>query len=163
MWCRRDGWTFSLPLNVREFTSWGPLNARGRPIQRKKGATFIAFLDALRSLDYTVDFRILNAANYGDPTTRERLFILARRGKRVHWPEPSHAPPEDHGHFGKRLAPWRTAREIIDWSIPGSSIFDRKRSEMRKTLMTGKTCVGDLRLAPDESGRFAHMTDGGAS
>lgn len=113
--------------NVKEFQGWGPLGANGRPMKSRVGETFHAFLNALRSLGYAVDFRVLNAADYGDPTTRERLFIMARRArKKIHWPEPTHSRDGDPTLFGKRDR-WKAAREIIDWNIKGESIFTRKR------------------------------------
>lgn len=113
--------------NVREFRSWGPIGSDGRPLKSKRGETYQAFLTSLRSLGYTVEDRVLNAADYGDPTTRERLFILARRGgRKILWPEATHSSSTEESLFGK-LQPWKPAREIIDWSIPGSSIFGRKR------------------------------------
>lgn len=108
--------------NVAEFQSWGPLTRRGKPVKRRKGDTFRAFLKALEAMGYAVDYRICNAADYGDATTRRRLFIQARRNRRISWPDPSHA-----GH-------WRAAREIIDWSIKGESIFTRKRPLKPNTL-----------------------------
>jgi DNA (cytosine-5)-methyltransferase 1 len=118
--------------NVPEFTSWGPIGANGRPLKSRKGETFSAFIQALVSLNYRVEYRILNAADYGDPTTRRRLFILARRGTRaIRWPEPSHANAADL--FGDRV-PWRAAREIIDWSHRGESIFTRKRPLAARTI-----------------------------
>ncbi len=110
--------------NVPEFLSWGPLGSDGKPLESRKGESFKAFVHALESLGYTVDWRLLCAADYGDPTTRTRLFVQAVRGRgRIVWPEPTHA--ETPGLFGR--APWRTAREVIDWTIPGTSIFDRAR------------------------------------
>ena len=110
--------------NVPEFTSWGPLGADGRPMPSKKGETFQAFVSALKSLGYRVDWRILCAADYGDPTTRRRMFLQAVRGKnRISWPEMSHSDTADLFNS----SPWRPAREIIDWSIPGESIFSRKK------------------------------------
>jgi len=120
--------------NVKEFQSWGPLDKRGRPMKSRKGETFRAFIIALESLGYKVDFRVLNAAYYGDPTTRERLFIIARRGNRkINWPDPTHTPDGSSNLFGK-TKPWRTAREIIDWSIPGQSIFSRKKPLSQNTM-----------------------------
>ena len=111
--------------NVREFKTWGPLGADGRPLKSKRGHTYNAFLDALRALGYTVEDRILNAANYGDPTTRERLFIMARRGgRKIVWPVQTHGSDP----LFKKLKPWNAARGIIDWSIPGDSIFTRNGS-----------------------------------
>jgi DNA (cytosine-5)-methyltransferase 1 len=119
--------------NVREFRDWGPLRLDGQPYKGRKGETYQAFLNVLRSLGYTVEDRVLNAANYGDPTTRERLFILARRGKkRITWPEPTHAAsPETLFGTCER---WRAAREIIDWQLPGQSIFNRKKPLSPKTM-----------------------------
>jgi DNA (cytosine-5)-methyltransferase 1 len=110
--------------NVPEFLNWGPLGADGKPLKSHRGDTFRAFVTALESMGYKVEWRLLCAADYGDPTTRTRLFVQAARGgARVVWPEPSHA--KNPGLFATQL--WRAAREIIDWSIPGQSIFDRKR------------------------------------
>jgi DNA (cytosine-5)-methyltransferase 1 len=111
--------------NVPEFLSWGPLDAAGRPIQNQKGKTFRAFISSLRSLGYTVDWKILCAADYGDPTTRRRLFIQAVKGrKRIMWPQITHIDGTEN-LLGYQ--PWRPARDIIDWSIPGTSIFDRRK------------------------------------
>jgi DNA (cytosine-5)-methyltransferase 1 len=111
--------------NVPEFLSWGPLDATGHPIQNQKGKTFRAFISSLRSLGYTVDWKKLCAADYVDPTTRRRLFIQAAKGrKRILWPQITHMDgPENLMGY----QPWRPARDIIDWSIPGTSIFDRKK------------------------------------
>jgi DNA (cytosine-5)-methyltransferase 1 len=109
---------------VPEFVSWGPLGADGKPLKSGRGKTFEAFVSALRALGYKVDWRVLCAADYGDPTTRRRLFLQAvRGGARILWPEPTHSVGPDL--FGRQ--PWRAAREIIDWSIRGQSIFDRRR------------------------------------
>ncbi|MDD5303092.1 MAG: DNA cytosine methyltransferase [Elusimicrobia bacterium] len=110
--------------NVPEFLTWGPLGSDGRPLKSKKGESFRAFVSALQSLGYKVDWRLLCAADYGDPTTRTRFFLQAVRGRgRISWPEPTHA--ETPGLFGR--APWRPAREVIDWSLRGDSIFNRAR------------------------------------
>lgn len=121
--------------NVPEFRDWGPLDADGHKIKRLKGKTFLQYIRTIRSLGYNVDHRILKAADYGDPTTRERLFIICRRNHRVVWPEPSHTRTPDQTRFdGQQLKPWRTAREIIDWSIPGESIYGRKRPLAENTM-----------------------------
>lgn len=130
--------------NVREFRDWGPLYPddhpdqakRNRPIPEKKGSFYRNFLRNLRVLGYTVADRLLNAADYGDATTRVRLFIQARKGRRrLTWPEPSHLAPDldSLGLFAD--APrWRPARDIIDWDLPAESIFGRKRPLAPNTL-----------------------------
>lgn len=133
-WCSELHVQNILIENVPEFTSWGPLGANGRPLKSRKGETFKAFIQALISLNYRVDWRILNAADYGDPTTRKRLFIRARRGNRpVQWPEPTHAATCEGELFDDR-ARWRAAREVIDWAHKGASIFGRKRPLAKRTL-----------------------------
>lgn len=105
--------------NVSEFQTWGPLNRRRRPIKAKAGITFDRFVAQLRALGYVVEWRTLDAADYGAPTHRKRLFMVMRcDGEAIRWPEPSHGPG--------RL-PYRTAAECIDWTIPCPSIFDRKK------------------------------------
>ena len=106
--------------NVGEFTTWGPLDVDGHPIKERAGETFAEFVAALRRLGYAVDWRVLCAADFGAPTIRKRLFLIARNdGRPVRWPEPTHG--------AGRPLPWRTAAECIDWSIPCPSIFTRKR------------------------------------
>jgi DNA (cytosine-5)-methyltransferase 1 len=123
--------------NVREFANWGPLGATRRPLASKRGETFYSWLKALESLGYSVDYRVLNAADYGGATTRERLFVQARRGKRIVWPEPTHRPPGPEMQrelFECGVKPWRPAREIIDWSLRGESIFRRRKPLAAATM-----------------------------
>lgn len=121
--------------NVPEFLTWGAIDSKGKPMKSKKGATFMAWVEALKSLGYRVEWKTFIAADYGDPTTRKRLFVQAVRGRRkITWPEPTHAKPSDIPHFLKELKPWRGAREIIDWDLPSKSIFTRERPLSPKTL-----------------------------
>lgn len=121
--------------NVPEFMSWGPLGVNGKPLKSKKGETFKAFVSALESLHYRVEFRVLNAADYGDPTCRKRFFLIARKNRRrITWPAPTHAERGYKAQGGKVIAPWVPAREIIDWSLEGKSIFNRKKPLAEKTL-----------------------------
>lgn len=117
--------------NVPEFETWGPIGSNGRPLASKKGQTFSAWLAALESLGYKTDYRLLCAADYGDPTTRTRLFVQAVRGRRkIIWPEATHSKNPDL--LASRR--WTPAREIIDWSLPAGSIFERKKPLSPKTL-----------------------------
>jgi DNA (cytosine-5)-methyltransferase 1 len=121
--------------NVPEFMYWGPLGVNGKPMKSRRGATFQAFKTALESLGYRVDHRVLNAADYGDPTCRNRFFLIARRGnKRIRWPEQTHAADGGRDIFGRETMPWVPVRNIIDWSIHGKSIFNRKKPLVKKTL-----------------------------
>jgi DNA (cytosine-5)-methyltransferase 1 len=113
--------------NVEEFTTWGPLTQDGRPCPRHKGREFRAFVNALQRLGYAVQWRELRACDYGAPTSRKRLFLVARRdGQPIVWPTPTHGPG--------RPQPWRTAAQCIDWSLPCPSIFNRPRPLADATL-----------------------------
>jgi DNA (cytosine-5)-methyltransferase 1 len=119
--------------NVPRFMKWGPLGATGRPIKSRRGETFKAWLHAIEAHGYRVEYRTLIAADYGDATTRERLFVQARKGrKHIDWPTPSHGERPD-SLFG-RVLPWRPASEIIDWSLNGRSIYNRPKPLTAKTL-----------------------------
>lgn len=141
--------------NVVEFLQWGPLHrthtvgcpmfgeratscrARckkkcqfGTPIKTRAGETFRAWEHKIRSKGYSFSYRKLVAWEYGAPTTRERVYIvMLRDGAEFEWPSPTHArvPTPERPNL------WRTAADIIDWSIPAPSIFTRKKPLVHKT------------------------------
>jgi DNA (cytosine-5)-methyltransferase 1 len=110
--------------NVEEFRDWGPLSEEGKPCPERKGQTFRQWEGELKRLGYKVEHRELRACDYGAPTIRKRLFLIARRdGRPIMWPKPTHGDPKSEAVKSGRLKPWRTATEIIDWSLPCHSIF----------------------------------------
>lgn len=140
--------------NVEEFLTWGPIGEDGKPCKERKGETFKAFVDALttglsrnhpaindvkealgdhfnleaveKGLGYQVEWKILKACDYGTPTIRKRLFLIARNDSQpIEWPSPTH---------GEGLLPYKTAADIIDWSIPTRSIFGRKKPLVEATM-----------------------------
>ena len=112
--------------NVEEFQTWGPVR-KGKPVEKLSGQTFHKWLGQLEALGYTVEWRELVAADYGAPTTRKRFFLIARRdGRPIVWPEPTHAPADSPEVKAGLKKPWRSAAEIIDWSLPTPSIFASK-------------------------------------
>lgn len=144
--------------NVIQILQWGPLvckrdKATGRAVRldktvaapgerikvqdqflvpdtKRKGKTWKSFVLSLEALGYVVEWRKLCAADYGAPTTRERLFMIARRdGYPIVWPDPTHAKKATD-----KLQKWRAAAECIDWTIPCPSIFTRKKSLADATL-----------------------------
>lgn len=132
-WCELLRVDSVLVENVPEFLTWGPLTAQMRPVSSRKGETFRAWVAALESLGYRVEWRTLNAADYGDATTRKRLFVQAHRTGPVAWPEPTHARRAGQGLL-RHTQPWRAAREVIDWSLPSASIFGRSKPLSPNTL-----------------------------
>ncbi len=135
--------------NVWQILTWGPLVAKrckhtGRvikmdgtvaargervpvenqqlvPDKRHSGRTWRQFVAALRALGYVVEWRKLVASDYGAGTSRERLFLLARRdGEAIVWPDPSHG---DKPGQQRRVS----AADCLDFAIPCPSIFTRRR------------------------------------
>ena len=118
--------------NVEEFQTWGPVR-KGKPVKSKAGQTFRKWKQQLSDLGYTIDHRELVAADYGAPTSRKRFVLVARcDGKPIVWPERTHAPRDSEEVKSGKLLPWRSAAEIIDWTIPGYSIFDSKKEIMER-------------------------------
>lgn len=120
--------------NVEEFTTWGPLIGN-RPDPTRKGQTFRRFVHALKRYGYRVEWNELRACDYGAPTIRKRFFLVARcDGLPIVWPEPTHGDPSTLFVASGILHPWRTAAEIIDWTIPCPSIYDRKKPLCENTM-----------------------------
>lgn len=134
--------------NVEEFEGWGPLTRSGRPCPKRKGLTFAQFVSQLRALGYGLEWRTLRACDYGTPTIRQRLFLIARcDGGAITWPTPTHGPYPLLGQ-----TPYRTAADVIDWSLPCPSIFDRKKPLADATLR--RIARGIQRFVIDSSQPF---------
>lgn len=131
--------------NVPEFMDWGPLIQKrdkkgnrmykdGEPVMipdpDRKGEIFAAWMNSLRSCGYHVSYAVVNCADYGDPTTRKRFFLLGRRTDAPAFPVFSHDKEARYG-----LKPWIPARDIIDWKYPSTSIFNRKKPLADKTMV----------------------------
>lgn len=157
--------------NVEEFVTWGPLrkikdedgnevlNDDGavlmEPCPLRRGMTFKSFVRALQKHGYAVEWRELRACDYGAPTIRKRLFMIARSdGKPIIWPNPTHGPK------GSGLKPYRTAAECIDWTIETPSIFERARPLAENTMT--RIAKGIKRYVLDAKEPFiVNLTHGG--
>ena len=140
--------------NVEEFQTWGPVR-KGKPVKKLTGQTFRKWLGQLRNLGYSVEWRELVAADYGAPTTRKWFFLIARcDGRPIVWPTPTHAPADSPEVKAGLRKPWRSAAEIIDWSLPTPSIFDTKESIREKYNLTAQRP-----LRPNTMARVARGVD----
>jgi len=119
--CKNTGLVLKLDGSVAEKGERVPVeNQQLVPDKRHSGRTWDQFVAGLRALGYAVEWRKLVAADFGAGTSRERLFLIARRdGEPIVWPEPTHGPG--------RAKPYVAAAECIDFSDLGRSIFDRPR------------------------------------
>lgn len=99
------------------------------------GCHFKRWVSRIKGLGYKLDYRILNAADFGDATTRKRFFLIARKdGQDIEWPAESHSETASPDLFGAGKLPWRAAAECIDWDLKGRSIFNREEPLSKKTL-----------------------------
>ncbi|VVO86511.1 DNA cytosine methyltransferase [Pseudomonas fluorescens] len=100
------------------------------PDPKRRGQTWAVFVTELQKLGYAVEWRVIKACDFGAPTSRERLFMIARcDGQPIVWPEPTHAKNPAKGQ-----KKWRTAAECIDWTVPTKSIFGRPKPLADATL-----------------------------
>lgn len=109
--------------NVEEFMSWGPLDDKGKPISKDKGADYIQWVSNVCSYGYEFEHRILNSADYGAITCRKRFFgIFAKNGLPIVFPIATHSkkPNVNQKH-------WNAVRPALNFSDEGKSIFGRKK------------------------------------
>lgn len=119
--------------NVEEFQDWGRLDEKNRPDPRYKGETFRRFVGQLEKLGYHVEYRLLRACDYGAPTIRKRFFLIARcDGRRIVWPEPTHAAPGSLEVAVGIKKPWVPVADVLDFSLPCPSIFASSKEIMEQ-------------------------------
>jgi len=130
--------------NVEEFQEWGPLKCDGKACELRKGNTFRRFVSQLERLGYRVEWKELRACDYGTPTIRKRLFLIARcDGEQIVWPDPTHANPKNEKVVSGELQPWKTAADCIDWSLVAPSIFDTAAEVKAKHGLTVRRPLRD--------------------
>ena len=100
------------------------------PDPNQRGRTWRRFVALLEGMGYVVEWKVIRACDFGAPTSRERLFMIARcDGQPIVWPEPTHAKNPAKGQ-----QKWKTAADCIDFSDLGKSIFGRKKDLAPATL-----------------------------
>jgi len=122
--------------NVEEFMSWGDLDESGRPISRRRGREYMHWINTICRMGYKHDHRMLNAADFGAYTTRERYFgVFHKPNVAQAWPQPTHARRAQSGNmFADPRHPWRQVADVLDFSDLGRSIFNRSIPIVDKTL-----------------------------
>jgi DNA (cytosine-5)-methyltransferase 1 len=132
--------------NVEEFMSWGDLDENGKPISKDKGRKYLQWVEHVKKYGYTFKHRILNAANYGAYTSRNRFFgIFAKTGLPISFPIQTHVCEAKYTGWTNKygylhlfddipLKRWKPVKEVLDFSDEGESIFTRKKPLSDKTL-----------------------------
>lgn len=119
--------------NVKEFMMWGDLDENGKPISKDAGRCYVNWVHNVCKRGYSFQRRILNAADYGAYTSRERFFgIFAKGNLPIVFPEPTHSKTPEANIFGTTKA-WKPVREVLDLNDAGTSIF-REKPLSEKTL-----------------------------
>lgn len=146
--------------NVEEFITWGPLYEDGSPIAELRGHTFGHWVGRLKAAGYKVQWRELRGCDYGAPTIRKRLFVIARRdGERIVWPKPTHGDPKSAAVRSGKLKPWRIVADCIDWSLPCPSIFDSAAEVFDKHGLRAIRPLADNTMARIARGFKRHVLD----
>lgn len=164
LWGKRVRPRVIIVENVREFVDWGPLIPIGNggylPCKKRKGETFKRWVRELERFGYKVEYRKVRAYIYGAPTIRNRLMVIARRdGVPIVWPEPSRGAPVDPDVIAGKKLPWRTAAEIIDWSLPCPSIFDSSEQIKKKFGLRAKRPLADATMCRIARGVQRYVLD----
>lgn len=159
-WARKRRPSVITLENVEEFKTWGPLapgipgtpETPGQPDPAKKGQTFRTWVQCLQRLGYAVEHRELRACDYGAPTTRKRLFIIARcDGKPIIWPEATHgkehtdsirpASSLDEGKCANNRSGSGDGNEIAA-SKPRAHVHVASKSQRREVRTGVSSCRG---------------------
>ncbi|MDM9644493.1 DNA cytosine methyltransferase [Rhizobium sp. S163] len=163
LWAERAKPDVIIMENVEEWKEWGPLIETDRglmPCPDSRGQTFQKWCKAMKRAGYKLQHRELRACDYGAPTIRKRLFVIARRdGQPIVWPTPTHGAPTDLDVIAGRKQPWRTAAEIIDWSLPCPSIFDTSAEVMAKHGLRAIRPLADATMARVARGTKRYVLD----
>ena len=145
--------------NVEEFQTWGPVGNDGKPIPELAGQTFEDWVKRLKTAGYKVEWRISRACDYGAPTIRRRLLVIASRLGKPQWPEPTHGDPKSKDVQSGRLKPWRTAAECIDFSLACPSIFDTKEEVFAKHGLQAVRPLAENTMARAARGMKRYVLD----
>lgn len=155
LWAKRVKPRVIVVENVPEFVNWGPLNGEGHPIKARRGQTFRRWVRELEREGYAVEWRVLDAADYGAAMSRERFFAIARLDGSPVWPAATH---------GIGLLPRRSMAECIDWTIPMRDVYGRLAEKTIARIEKGieRFVIGlhgpeHVRLLPDGSKQAAFI------
>lgn len=89
---------------------------------RTHAAQFARLLQRLDAAGYAPQWKVLNAADYGVPQLRKRVFVVGRRdGKPFHFPPPTHSGWTEHSRkIDPSKKPYVTAGDVLWDLLPGT-------------------------------------------
>ena len=141
--------TYIIVENVKEFLSWSELvhktdkkgnlvfKPNGQPYlvpnvdKNQHGVLYRQWVKSIKAMGYEYKYKILNSADFGAYTSRERYFgIFAKKGNPIKFPPPTHAKNGSKYTLPK----WNAVRKLLDMENKGTSIFGRKKPLCENTL-----------------------------
>jgi DNA (cytosine-5)-methyltransferase 1 len=130
-----------------------------KDLKEHSGGVFRMLLADLERLDYVPKWKVINAADYGTPQLRKRVFVVAtKKPNGFRFPLPTHRPPEDQvGLFG--LPPYMT----VGAALTGLGEPSPKNGKHREDSHVDVTPDGDrfrIRGVPEGSflARQTHLS-----
>lgn len=149
--------------NVREFMSWGPLDENGKPIKMKNGIEYTKWVNTVMSKGFNYDYKLLNSADFGAYTSRNRYFgIFAKKKLPLSFPRPTHCDMrkiKKEGFFDFEKKPWKAVKEVLHLDDKGMSIFTRKKELSENTLK--RIYAGLLKFVAGGENQFIKRYNGG--
>lgn len=105
-------------------------------LSMKKGALIKEIISLFASLGYSIQMRVLNAADYGTPQIRERVVLVGTRGQRLFvYPQPTHYNPDEQPLNVEDLLPYVTLSEALGdlppvvWGQQGANYITEPQTE----------------------------------
>lgn len=78
-----------------------------------------------QDLEYSVSTKVINAADFGVPQTRQRAFIIASRDGKASFPDETHFDPDESSLLNGNRQPWVTVGDAIK-DLPAPPLNDDK-------------------------------------
>lgn len=145
--------------NVREFLTWGPLDKCGKPIKELKGTDYNRWRNSIKFYGYDYQFQILNSADFGAYTSRERYFgVFSRIGLPIAFPEKTHSKRSKINDTN--LKPWKAVKEVLELDDEGRTIFGLTKMNKPYSENTLKRVYAGL-LKFSKEGLFIKRYNGG--
>jgi DNA (cytosine-5)-methyltransferase 1 len=105
-------------------------NVFGLAYRNQSAPFFDALLSGIRALGYSVTYGVLNAADFGVPQNRQRLFIVGSRdGRTLALPQPTHwgqherrRPPSDLNELAPHVTAGDAVAGLVTEPEPGETV-----------------------------------------
>lgn len=100
------------------------------PIKSRKEEYYWQWANGIYAMGYQYKDKMLNAADFGEYTSRNRFFVcFARPGLPILFPKPTHAKEPAKGSGLKK---WKPVKDVLNFDDEGDSIFNRPKNTKLK-------------------------------